>query len=140
MNLVVLTGRLARDPELRFLPNDGPAVCNFTIAVDRDYKKENQPDADFINCVVWRKSAENLKMYFSKGQKINLAGKIQVRKWQNKEGENRYTTEVLVDRWEFGESKRSQNSGGNQYTDNDAPPAEDYDGGSEDNAGDDIPF
>lgn len=141
MNVVILTGRLTKDPDLRYLPNGGPAVANFTMAVDREYKKDGQPTADFINCVIWRKAAENLKQYFSKGQKINIVGKIQVRKWQTNEGDNRYTTEVLVDRWEFGESKKGNGGGGgNQYNEDDAPP--DYgddDAGSEED-GDEIPF
>ncbi len=112
MNIVILTGRLTKDPELNYIQDSQTAVGKFTIAVDKDFKKEGeQVTADFINCVVWKKAAENLKKYFSKGMKINVQGRLSVRKWQNNEGENRYTTEVVVEKWEFGESKRKGDEG-----------------------------
>jgi len=145
MNLVVLTGRMTKDPELKYLPNGGPAVANFTMAVDKDYKKEGEErSADFINCVIWRKSAEVLKQYFSKGMKINIVGKLTVRSYENNEGQKRYITEVVVDRWEFGESKRGGGQGGssnNNNSGNDGYAAEDVppETGNEDDC-DDIPF
>ena len=105
MNKVILIGRLARDPELRYTASN-TAVCQFTIAVDRRFKSENQPTADFIPVVAWRQAAELIAKHFSKGNRIAVTGQIQVRSWDDAEGKKRYATEVVVDDFEFVENKR----------------------------------
>lgn len=111
MNKVILIGRLTKDPELRYTPNN-VAVCQFTLAVDRRFtsKSEGQPTADFIPCVAWRQSAEFLSKYFTKGTKAVVSGSIQVRTYNDKDNVKRYVTEVVVDDIEFGESKRTSSS------------------------------
>ncbi len=105
MNKVILIGRLARDPELKYTASN-TAVCQFTIAVDRRFKSDNQPTADFIPVVAWRQTAEFIAKYFSKGSRIAITGQIQVRNWDDTEGKRHYATEVIVDEAEFVESKR----------------------------------
>lgn len=97
-------GRLTKDPETRTTPN-GVTVCNFTIACDRPYKSGNGPDADFINCIAWRQTGEFVSKYFVKGNRIALDGSIQTRSWDDKNGNKRYATEVVVDHAEFAQSK-----------------------------------
>lgn len=104
MNKVVLIGRLTKDPELRTTASD-IAVCSFTVAVDRKFKSEGQPTADFINVIAWRQTAEFVSKYFNKGSKIALSGSIQTRSWEDKEGSKRYATEVVADGVEFCERK-----------------------------------
>lgn len=104
LNKVVLMGRLTADPEKRMTTSNTP-VTSFTVAVDRDYSKEKE--TDFINCVAWRSTADFVSKYFSKGSMIVVSGRLQVRKWQNKDGENRYSTEVIAENVYFGESKRT---------------------------------
>ena len=109
MNKVILIGRLSKDPELRYTASN-TAVCQFTVAVDRRFKSENQPSADFIPVVAWRQTAEFVAKYFSKGNRIAVTGQIQVRSWDDTEGKKHYATEVIADDVEFVESKR-QDSG-----------------------------
>lgn len=98
MNKCVLIGRLTKDPELRFLPGSGKANCRFTIAVNREYKKD---ETDFINCVAWGKTAETMSQYLFKGSKVAIEGHIQTGSYTNKEGHKVYTTDVVIDRFEF---------------------------------------
>ena len=105
MNKVVLIGRLVRDPELK-TTSSGIEVATVTIAVDRKYKNANgERESDFIPLVVWRQQARFLSQYFSKGNRIGVVGSIQTRNWEDKDGHNRTTTEVVVDEVEFVESK-----------------------------------
>lgn len=113
MNKVILIGRLTKDPELRYTPSNIP-VCRLTIAVDRRFKSENQPTADFINCIAWRQQAEFISKYFEKGRRIAITGSIQTRTWDDQEGKKRYETEVVIDDVEFVESKKD--SSGNEST------------------------
>lgn len=106
MNKVILIGRLARDPELRYTGNN-TAVCQTSIAVDRRFKSEGQPTADFIPIVAWRKTAEFINKYFTKGSRIAIVGNIQTRSWEDDNGNKRYATEVIVDEAEFCESKQA---------------------------------
>ncbi len=107
MNKAILVGNLARDPELRTTPN-GVSTCSFTVAVSRNYKNaEGGYDADFINCVAWRRNAEFVSQYFRKGSSIGVVGSIQVRNYDNKEGRRVYVTEVVVDEVNFVGSKSS---------------------------------
>ena len=105
MNKVIAIGRLTRDPDSR-ATQDGKEVAQFTVAVDRRVKKEGQPTADFIPCVAFGKTAEFISKYFHKGMKIVLTGRIQTGSYTNKDGQKVYTTDVVVEEAEFGESKR----------------------------------
>ena len=113
MNVVCLVGRLTADPELRQTPN-GTNVCSFSVAVNRAFANANgERQADFINCVAWRQTAEFISRYFRKGQNIGLNGTIQTRTYQDKDtGKNRTAFEVVINNAYFVESKgTSQNTG-----------------------------
>ena len=113
LNHIVLMGRLTRDPELR-RTGSGVAVTSFALAVDRDYKPEGgEKETDFIDVVAWRQIGEFVSKHFRKGRMAVVSGRLQVRKWQNKDGENRYSTEVVAENVYFGDSKREESSGGN---------------------------
>lgn len=101
MNKVVLIGRMTKDPELKFTPGTGTAVATFTIAVNRRFKKEGQPDADFIPVVVWGKQAESTANYMKKGSLLSVAGRIETRSYEAKDGGRRYVTEVVADEVSF---------------------------------------
>lgn len=114
MNKVILVGRLVRDPEVRYTQGDNPmAIARYTLAVDRRFKREGEPTADFINCVVFGKPAEFAEKYFRKGLRIAISGRITTGSFTNKDGVKVYTTEVTVEDQEFAESKaeQAQNSG-----------------------------
>lgn len=111
MNKVILMGRLTADPELRTTGND-TSVCTFTVAVDRRFKSDNGPSADFIRVVAWRQTAEFVNKYFSKGNRIAVVGSIQTRTWDDKDGKRQYATEVVADEVEFCESKRQDGTAG----------------------------
>lgn len=105
MNKAFLVGRLTKDPELRYL-SDNTAVVNFTIAINRLFTNQSgERDADFINIVVWRKQAENVKKYVSKGSLVAIDGRIQTRNYENQEGKRVYVTEVVADNVQFLDSK-----------------------------------
>lgn len=105
MNKVILIGRLVADPEMRYTQN-GKAVSSYRLAVDRQFKQEGQPEADFINCIAWGKTAEFAANYLKKGTKIAIEGRIQTGSYE-KDGVKHYTTDIVVDRHEFCESKGS---------------------------------
>lgn len=112
LNHVSIMGRLTRDPELR-RTGSGTPVANFAIAVDRDFSgKDGEKETDFINCVAWRQTAEFVNRYLTKGRMAVVSGRLQVRKWQTQEGENRYVTEVIAESVYFGDSKKDTSSGG----------------------------
>ena len=102
MNKVILIGRLARDPELR-TTSGNLSVASFSLAVSRPYNPQNggQSEADFINCVVWRRQAENLAKYCRKGSQIAVEGRIQTRNYTAQDGNKKYITEVLCDKITF---------------------------------------
>ena len=131
MNKVFLIGRLTRDPELRYTGNN-TAVASFSIAVNRNFT--NQPgerEADFINIVVWRKQAENVKNYLTQGSQVAIDGRIQTRSYDDQDGKKRYVTEVVADNVEFLGSKGSNSQGNNNTSSPNAEPTP-YDfGGSE---------
>ncbi len=111
-NLVVLTGRLTADPELRYTGNNTP-VTSFSIAVNRRYKAGEESQADFINIVAWRQTAEFITKYFSKGSMIGIEGSIQTRRYVDKEtGKNRTAFEVIANNVQFVESKRDSAASG----------------------------
>lgn len=120
MNKVTLVGRLTKDPELQFLAGNGTAVCKFNIAVNRKFKREGQPDADFISIVVWGKMAEATANYMSKGRQIGISGRIETRNYE-KDGIKRYITEVIAEDVEFLGSKKSAENDGPVY-ENNVPP------------------
>lgn len=106
LNNVVIMGRLTRDPELR-RTQTGTAVASLTLACDRDFKPQNgEKETDFIDVVVWGKTAEFAANYFTKGRMAIVEGRLQVRNWQDKDGNKRKTTEVVADRMYFGDSKQ----------------------------------
>jgi len=110
LNRVVLVGRLTRDPDLRYTPN-GVAVANFNIAVNRPFtNQQGNRDADFINCVAWRKQAENLANYMKKGSQIGVDGRLQSRSYEDKDGKMVYVTEVVADNIQFLEPRSSSQS------------------------------
>ncbi|MBR6510224.1 MAG: single-stranded DNA-binding protein [Clostridia bacterium] len=104
-NLVVLTGRLTADPELKTTPN-GTSVTTFSIAVDRRYRSGEERQTDFITIVAWRQTAEFISKYFKKGNLIGIEGSIQTRRYQDKDGNNRNVFEVVANNVQFVESKR----------------------------------
>ncbi len=107
MNSVQLVGRLTRDPEMRYT-DGGSAIARFSLAVDRRYKSENGPTADFPNCVAFGRTAEFIEKYFRKGMRMGCQGRIQTGSYTNNDGQKVYTTDVVVESCEFVESKASQ--------------------------------
>ena len=106
INSVNLTGRLTRDPEISYT-NSGSSVARFSLAVDRRFKSEGGPTADFISCVAWRQTAEFIEKYFRKGMKLELTGRLQTGSYTNKDGIKVYTTDVIAEQVGFGESKKA---------------------------------
>ncbi len=107
MNKVFLIGRLTRDPELRYTSSNLP-VASFTVAVNRTFTNQSgEREADFINVVVWRKQAENIKNYLKQGSQIAIDGRIQTRSYDDADGKKRYVTEVVADNVQFLDSKSS---------------------------------
>lgn len=119
INNVVLVGRMTRDAELRYTPQN-QAVATFTLAVNRNFKNQSgEREADFINVVIWRQQAENLANWAKKGALIGITGRIQTRNYENQQGQRVYVTEVVADNFQLLESRASregQSSGG--YTSN----------------------
>ena len=109
-------GRLTRDPELR-RTGSGTAVSSFSIAVDRDFKGQGgEKEADFIDIAAWRNTAEFVSKYFTKGRMAVVEGRLQIRDWKDKEGNNRRSAEVVADNVYFGDSKRDGDAVGGSYT------------------------
>ena len=115
MNKVIMMGRLTRDPEVRYGQGSNTAVCKYSIAVDRRFKREGQPEADFFNCTVFGKGAEFAEKYFKKGTKIVISGSIQNDNYTNKDGQKVYSTQIIVDEQEFAESKNAGGNGGGNF-------------------------
>ena len=117
MNKVFLIGRLTRDPELRYTGSN-TAVATFSLAVNRNFSNQSgEREADFINIVVWRKQAENVKNYLTQGSQVAIDGRIQTRSYDDQDGKKRYVTEVVADNVEFLGSK-SSNKGTSDMQDN----------------------
>lgn len=106
LNHISIMGRLTKDVELRRTAS-GTAVANFTLAVERDFSKDKE--TDFIECVAWGKTGEFAEKYFSKGKMAIVAGRLQIRKWEDKNGNKRSTAEVVAENMYFGDSKSSDN-------------------------------
>lgn len=123
MNRAVLVGRLTKDPDLRYT-SSGTAVASFLLAVNRPFKNQSgEQEADFINCIVWRKPAETLANYTHKGSLIGVDGRIQTRNYENKDGNRVYVTEIVIDNFDFLEPKsKSQGNSGSKQQNNSADP------------------
>lgn len=139
MNKVILMGRLTRDPEVRYTQSDKPmAIARYSLAVEKRFKRDGEPDADFIPCVAMGKNGEFAEKYFKKGQLVSIVGRLQVRNWEDRNGDKRTTTEVVIEEQHFAERKDSTSS-----TSNNKKPQGDTDGfyPIDDNIkDDDLPF
>ena len=121
LNHITIMGRLTRDPELR-RTGSGIAVASFTVAVDRDFaEKGKEKETDFIECVAWRQTGEFVSNHFTKGRMIVVSGRLQIRKWKDKDGNNRYTAEVVADNVYFGDSKKDEAPAQNSFAKPQAP-------------------
>ena len=107
MNKVILMGRLTRDPEVRYTQTNNTLVASFSIAVNRRFTRPGEErQADFINVVAWSKLGEFCSKYFKKGQQVGVIGRLQVRNWEDEQGQKRYVTEVVAEEAYFADSKR----------------------------------
>jgi single-strand DNA-binding protein len=146
MNRVVLVGRLTKDPELKFAQGTGTAVAHFTLAVNRRFKREGQPDADFIPVVVFGKAAEATANYMSKGKLISVSGNIQTSNYEAKDGTRRYVTDVIADEVNFlewgGNKESDTNTSQGGYNGESKAKSNDFGGASDITPIDDgdIPF
>ncbi|MFV0440198.1 MAG: single-stranded DNA-binding protein [Lachnospirales bacterium] len=148
MNKVMLMGRLTRDPDVRYSQSATPvAIARYSLAVNRRFKREGEPEADFINCVAFGKTGEFAEKYLKKGQLINVVGSLRTGSYDDKDGKRVYTTDVVVDEHYFAESKKSFES--SSYSGDSAPTkstkpskptvADDFKQ-SNDETDDDLPF
>ena len=137
INRAIITGRITKDPILRKTQN-GTSVVSFTIACNRRIKQEWQPDADFINCVAWNKTADFMAQYVKKGALLGLEGRIQTRNYDDKDGKRVYVTEVVADSVHFLESKKAANNTQEEATE--ASQNDDYASYVDDIQSDDLPF
>lgn len=110
MNKVILIGRLVADPEVRYSQGTNTCVARYRLAVDRRFKRDNEPEADFITCVAFGKAGEFAEKYLKKGTKIAVVGRIQTGSYTNKDGQKVYTTEIMIEEQEFAESKAASGS------------------------------
>ena len=119
LNHITIMGRLTRDPELR-TTQAGVSVTSFTVAVDRDFggRDGGERQTDFIDCVAWRSTGEFVSKYFRKGSMIVVSGRLQSRKWQDRDGNNRTSWEINADNVYFGESRRDGDSSRDSYSNN----------------------
>ena len=146
INHVVIAGRLGKDPELKQTPS-GMKVASFSIATNRNWKDKNtgekKEETEWVNCVAWGRTAEVIATYFKKGKEIYIEGRMQTRSWDDKNGQKRYTTEVVVNTFQFVGSSNDAGGGGSAYSrDEQASPEEPsvQVGTDEDINPDDIPF
>lgn len=117
MNRVVLIGRLTRNPEIR-KTTSGTSVCNLTLAVNRRNSQPGQPDADFIGCIAWNKTADLIYQYLHKGSLIGVEGRIQTRSYDDRKGNKVYVTEVVADSVQFLESKKLEENNASEIGNN----------------------
>lgn len=150
INNVVLVGRLTKDPDLKYTAS-GTAVSTFTLAVNRNFTNQSgNREADFINCVIWRKSAETLANYAKKGTLLGVTGRIQTRSYENQKGQRVYVTEVVVENFQLLESRSTNQqhknndlnnfNGQGASNKNNNESAGDPFGGSSIDVSDDLPF
>lgn len=111
MNKVLLMGRLTKEPEVRYSKGSEPlAVAKYTLAVNRRFKHQGEPEADFINCVAFGKLGEFAEKYLKKGQLISIVGRLQVSSWNDQNGQKRWSTDVVVEEQYFAESNKNNQS------------------------------
>lgn len=136
LNHIVLMGRLTRDPELR-RTQSGLAVASFTLAVDRDWssKDTGEKTTDFIDIVAWRNTAEFVSKYFTKGRQCCVSGRLQIRDWNDKDGNKRRSAEVVADNVYFADSKPTGSTQQSSYSDYSAPAANSYQSSGYNNSG-----
>lgn len=144
INNVVLVGRLTKDPDLRYTAS-GTGVATFTLAVNRNFtNQDGNRKADFINCVIWRKSAETLANYARKGTLLGVTGRIQTRNYENQQGQRVYVTEVVADNFQLMESRsdneKRQTDKPQQNTNTNNVESDPFNGSSIDIGDDDLPF
>ncbi|WP_315307800.1 single-stranded DNA-binding protein [Enterococcus devriesei] len=149
INNVVLVGRLTKDPELKYTAS-GTGVATFTLAVNRNFtNQEGNREADFINCVIWRKSAETLANYARKGTLLGVTGRIQTRSYENQQGQRVYVTEVVAENFQLLESRakneQHENNNDNNFSKNNEQSknndeSDPFKGSSIDIGDDDLPF
>ena len=140
LNRVVLTGHLTKDPELK-VTQSGLSVVQFVIGVQRQFaRKDGGRETDFISCVAWRKTAENIAKYFRKGQLIGIEGRVQTRSYDNKNGQRVYVTEVVVDNFSFLSGKQGQGNQNSSQRPNTTVQDPFAGTGSVDITDDDLPF
>ena len=140
MNKVILVGRLTRDPEVRYSSGEiRTAVARSMLAVERRFKRNNEPTADFIQCVVFGKSAEFAEKYFRQGMRISVSGRIQTGSYTNKDGVRVYTTEVIVEEQEFAESK-SESASAHAHVSQEGASSDDGFMNIPDNIDEELPF
>ena len=125
MNNVILVGRLTRDPELRTTPN-GIATCQISLAINGVPNANGERTTDFINVTVWRRQAENVAKYCTKGSQVGVTGRIHSRSYDAQDGSKRYVTEVVADNVQFLDSRSSGNNGGNDKFDFDSISPSDF--------------
>ena len=113
MNSINLIGRLTRDPELRFAAGSGNAVCKFTLAVNRTFKKD---EVDFINCIAFGKTAETISQYVTKGKMLGVSGSLQIGSYDGQDGIKRYTADVIINNFTFVGGNNSNSSNSSNYT------------------------
>lgn len=112
MNKVIMMGRLTRDPEVRYSQGASQtAIARFSLAVDRRWKREGEPDADFFNCTVFGRQADFVEKYLRQGTKVVITGRVQNDNYTNKEGQKVYSVQIIVEEIEFAESKNASASG-----------------------------
>lgn len=144
INNVVLVGRLTKDPDLRYTAS-GTGVATFTLAVNRNFtNQDGNREADFINCVIWRKPAETLANYARKGTLLGVTGRIQTRNYENQQGQRVYVTEVVAEGFQLLESRNTneqrQNDDTRQKTNDNSSDSDPFSGSSIDICDDDLPF
>lgn len=122
MNKVILMGRLSKDPELRYGQQQCSVTCSYTLAVNRSYKREGEPDADFIRCVAFGQRGEFAGKYFRKGMMVAVVGELRVSSFTGNDGTRRYSTDVMISEQYFAERKSESNQGFTPT--NAAPPAQ----------------
>ncbi|MCR4372349.1 MULTISPECIES: single-stranded DNA-binding protein SsbA [Bacillus amyloliquefaciens group] len=133
LNRVVLVGRLTKDPELRYTPS-GAAVATFTLAVNRTFTNQSgEREADFINCVTWRRQAENVANFLKKGSLAGVDGRLQTRNYENQQGQRVFVTEVQAESVQFLEPKNSGSSGSGGYNEGNSGGGQYFGGGQNDN-------
>lgn len=142
MNKAILVGRLVRDPEVRYGGANNIAVARYTLAVERKFKRDGEPTADFIQCTVFGRAAEFAEKYFRQGLRISVSGRIQTNNYTNKDGQKVYSTTVIVEEQEFAESRSEQKQSNIQAGPSPYGSAPDSDGfmNIPSNISDELPF